>query len=43
MGHAVLRNRDVSGGSAMHMESILHPAPPQAVLGQLKKRVLSEN
>lgn len=40
MGHAVLRNRDLSRGSAVRMESILHP---QAVLDQLKQHVLSEN
>lgn len=42
MGHAVLRNRDVSGGSAVHVESVLRSAP-QAVLDQSKKHVLFEN
>lgn len=44
VGHAVLRNRDLSRGSAVRMESILCPMmQPQAVLDQLKQPVLSEN
>lgn len=43
MGHAVLRNRDLSRGSAVRMESILCPMQAQAVLDQLKQHVLSEN
>lgn len=29
VGHTVPRNRDVSRGNAVHMESMLHPEPPR--------------